>query len=120
MSLLVDCSPHRTRTQGGPAGLPPTGPTAEIKGQLTAIRKCIAPMALAKLGRPAGLQPIKQIQKKARVQGREVPSAKTITKARRLTAVANAKAKSGHGSPSVLRGSKAARRAARKLKRDLA
>jgi hypothetical protein len=72
---------------------------------------------VAKLRRPAGLQPIKKLQKKAERQGRHVPSAKTITKARRLTAVANAKAKSGHGSPGVLRTSKAARRAAKELKK---
>ncbi len=70
-------------------------------------------MAVAKLSRPAGLQPIKQIQKKARVQGKKVHSAKALTKARRQNTVLNAKAKSGHGSPSVLRASKAARRAAR-------
>jgi hypothetical protein len=66
-------------------------------------------MAVAKLGRPAGLQTIKQNQKKARVQGRRVRSAKAMTKAKEQGAVNRSKAKSDHGSPSVLRDSKAAR-----------
>ncbi len=114
LSLLFDCSPHRTRKG---ASLPPTGPADVIKRQLNDIRKRIAPRAVAKLGRPAGLQPIQQIHEKARVQGKELQPAKTIVKARRRAAVTNAKAKSGHGSPGVLKTSKAARRAARELKK---
>jgi hypothetical protein len=114
LSLLFDCSPHRTRKG---VSLPPTGPAAVIKSQLINIRKSIAPRAMAKLRRPAGLQPIQQIHEKARVQGKELQPAKTIVKARRRATVAYAKAKSGHGSPGVLKASKAARKAARELKK---
>ncbi len=115
LSLLIDCSPHRTRT--GATGLPPTGPAAEIKRQLDGIRRSIAPRAVAKLGGPAGLKPIKQIQKKAETQGRHVRSAEAIAKCREQATANIAKVKSGHGSPGALRTSKAARKAARELKK---
>ncbi len=118
MSLLFDCSPQRTR-KGGATGLPPTGPAAEIKKQLDASRRVSAPRAVAKPGAKPGrrLKPIMQIQKKASDQGRWVPTAKIIAKCREHGIANAAKAKSGHGSQGVLRQSKAARKAARELKK---
>jgi hypothetical protein len=80
--------------------------------RMVRMLKCVAPLAVAKLGRPAGRrQPIKERQQKAKVQGRKVHSAQSIAKARSTSAASTAKRTNGLGSPAQCRGSKAARRA---------